>query len=131
MAIDVEGEETAPLDPLAAPRPPQSRDIPESIFDSEERRIDKRDVLVKILDADRDGRAEVQITYDHDTGELLSRQEDTDYDGLLERFPVAFHEPYYADYIRHDLTALFEAAGLKVEQVETVYLSRLMVLTKS
>ena len=54
-----------------------------------------------------------------------------DYDGLLERFPVAFHEPYYADYIRHDLAAPFAAAGLKVEQVETVYLSRLMVLAKA
>ena len=54
-----------------------------------------------------------------------------DYDGLLERFPVAFHEPYYADYIRHDLSALFEAAGLRVELVETVYLSRLMVLAKA
>jgi len=53
-----------------------------------------------------------------------------DYDGLLERFPVAFHEPYYADYIRRDLSALFEANGFTVEQVEPVYFSRLMVLAK-
>ena len=29
------------------------------------------------------------------------------YDTLLTRFPAAFHEPYYLDYIRQDLTALF------------------------
>ncbi len=53
-----------------------------------------------------------------------------DYDGLLERFPVVFHEPYYADYVRHDLSDMFEAAGFTVEQVEPVYFSRLMVLAK-
>ena len=52
------------------------------------------------------------------------------YDGLLEYFPVAFHEPYYADYIRQDLDALFTAAGLTVGRVERAYLSRLMVLAK-
>ena len=54
-----------------------------------------------------------------------------DYDGLLEYFPVAFHEPYYADYIRQDLPALFEQAGFSVEQVDTAYFSRLMVLRKA
>ncbi len=53
-----------------------------------------------------------------------------DYDGLLEYFPVAFHEPYYADYIRQDLNALFTAASLKLERVERAYFSRLMVLAK-
>jgi ubiquinone/menaquinone biosynthesis C-methylase UbiE len=52
------------------------------------------------------------------------------YDGLLEYFPVAFHEPYHADYIRQDLDALFTAAGLTVERVERAYFSRLMVLAK-
>ncbi len=53
-----------------------------------------------------------------------------DYDGLLEYFPVAFHEPYYADYIRQDLDALFTSAGLTVERAERAYFSRLIVLTK-
>lgn len=60
----------------------------------------------------------------------LQLGDEPDYDGLLEYFPVAFHEPYYADYIRQDLPALFAAAGLTVERVERVYLSRLMVLAK-
>jgi ubiquinone/menaquinone biosynthesis C-methylase UbiE len=53
-----------------------------------------------------------------------------DYDALLESFPLAFHEPYYTDYLRQDLAALFGRAGLKVEQVDLAYLSRVMVLRK-
>jgi ubiquinone/menaquinone biosynthesis C-methylase UbiE len=53
-----------------------------------------------------------------------------DYDALLESFPLAFHEPYYAAYLRQDLAALFGAAGLTVEQVDLAYLSRVMVLRK-
>jgi ubiquinone/menaquinone biosynthesis C-methylase UbiE len=60
----------------------------------------------------------------------LQLGDEPDYDGLLEYFPVAFHEPYYADYLRQDLGALFAAAGLTVERVERAYLSRLMVLAK-
>ena len=53
-----------------------------------------------------------------------------EYDALLESFPLAFHEPYYADYLRQDLAGLFSAAGLIVESVELAYLSRVMVLRK-
>jgi ubiquinone/menaquinone biosynthesis C-methylase UbiE len=53
------------------------------------------------------------------------------YDALLESFPFAFHEPYYADYLRQDLAALFGRAGLTVEQVDFAYLSRVMVLRKT
>jgi ubiquinone/menaquinone biosynthesis C-methylase UbiE len=53
-----------------------------------------------------------------------------DYDALLESFPLAFHEPYYEDYLRQDLAALFRGAGLRVEQVDLAYLSRVMVLRK-
>jgi ubiquinone/menaquinone biosynthesis C-methylase UbiE len=60
----------------------------------------------------------------------LQLGDEPDYDGLLEYFPAAFHEPYYDDYIRQDLGALFEAAGFEVERVETVFFSRLMVLAK-
>jgi ubiquinone/menaquinone biosynthesis C-methylase UbiE len=54
-----------------------------------------------------------------------------DYDALLESFPLAFHEPYYDDYLRQDLRALFGRAGLTVEQVDLAYLSRVMVLRKA
>ncbi len=53
-----------------------------------------------------------------------------EYDALLESFPLAFYEPYYADYLRQDLPALFGRAGLTVEQVDLAYLSRVMVLRK-
>jgi len=53
-----------------------------------------------------------------------------DYDALLESFPLAFHEPYYADYLRQDLLGLFESAGFTLESVELAYLSRIMVLRR-
>jgi ubiquinone/menaquinone biosynthesis C-methylase UbiE len=53
-----------------------------------------------------------------------------DYDALLESFPLAFHEPYYVDYLHQDLSAVFGRAGLTVEQVDLAYLSRVMVLRK-
>src|SRR5262245_27621600 len=53
-----------------------------------------------------------------------------EYDALLESFPLAFHEPYYADYLRQDLAGLFGPAGFIVEEIELAYLSRLMVLRK-
>ena len=52
------------------------------------------------------------------------------YDGLIEYFPVAFHEPYYADYARSDLDALFSEAGLLTEDVTLAYFSRVMSLRK-
>jgi ubiquinone/menaquinone biosynthesis C-methylase UbiE len=49
-----------------------------------------------------------------------------DYDALLESFPFAFHEPYYADYLRQNLTELFTAAGFELQAIELAYLSRVM-----
>jgi ubiquinone/menaquinone biosynthesis C-methylase UbiE len=60
----------------------------------------------------------------------IQKGDEPDYDGLLDHFPVAFHEPYYADYVRSDLEGLFADAGFKVESVERHYFSRLMVLRK-
>jgi SAM-dependent methyltransferase len=34
------------------------------------------------------------------------------YDGMLQSFPVNFHEPYYGSYIKEDLAGIFEEAGL-------------------
>ncbi len=50
------------------------------------------------------------------------------YDNLLRYFPVAFHEPYYSDYIGQDLEALFGEAGFRVESVSVAYFSRIMHL---
>jgi len=53
-----------------------------------------------------------------------------EYDALLESFPFAFHEPYYADYLRQDLKAVFADAGFKMEAVELAYLSRVMTFRR-
>lgn len=54
-----------------------------------------------------------------------------DWDGLLESFPYRFHEPYYEGYLREDLAAMFEAAGLAADSTSTPFLSKLMVRRKA
>jgi len=76
--------EAEATDELAAPRRPFERRIPDSIFDQSRRRVGRAEKLVKILDADRDGRPEIEIVLDGATGERESRSEDTNYDGLLD-----------------------------------------------
>ena len=53
-----------------------------------------------------------------------------EYDALLESFPLAFHEPYFADYLRQDLTKLFAEAGFEQQNVELAYLSRVMTFRR-
>jgi len=60
----------------------------------------------------------------------LQLGDEPSYDPLLAHFPVAFHEPYYADYIRHDLTALFAGHGLRSLSVERAFFSRVMTFVK-
>jgi ubiquinone/menaquinone biosynthesis C-methylase UbiE len=52
------------------------------------------------------------------------------FDGLLEAFPRNFHEPYFGDYLRDDLRAVFAAAGLRPVSVETFFLSKRIVCEK-
>lgn len=49
------------------------------------------------------------------------------YDPLLERFPLNFHEPYFASYLREDLNGLFTAAGLDVLSATPHFLSKRVV----
>jgi ubiquinone/menaquinone biosynthesis C-methylase UbiE len=53
-----------------------------------------------------------------------------DYDALIEYFPLAFHEPYYAQYAREDLPARFAAAGLALEESTIAYFSKILTLRK-
>jgi len=53
------------------------------------------------------------------------------WDGLLEGFPVRFHEPYYRHYSIDDLDAMFADAGMSAELSEPVFLSKLMVRRKA
>jgi ubiquinone/menaquinone biosynthesis C-methylase UbiE len=52
------------------------------------------------------------------------------FEGLLELFPRAYHEPYFADYVRQDLAALFAEVGLVPIRTERAYMSKIMVLDK-
>ena len=53
-----------------------------------------------------------------------------DYDALVEYFPLAFHEPYYAQYAREDLAGVFRSAGLVVEETTIAYFAKVMTFRK-
>jgi ubiquinone/menaquinone biosynthesis C-methylase UbiE len=53
-----------------------------------------------------------------------------DYDGLLEMFPVGFHEPYFESYTREDLADLFGAAGLEPASSEIAFVSKIAAFRK-
>jgi antitoxin component YwqK of YwqJK toxin-antitoxin module len=71
-------------DPTAAPKRPCQREIPDSIFETKTVKDGKQERIVKTLDADRDGRPEIKITIDPKSGRVLTREEDTDFDGTLD-----------------------------------------------
>jgi ubiquinone/menaquinone biosynthesis C-methylase UbiE len=52
------------------------------------------------------------------------------WDGLIEAFPVRFHEPYYAHYATDDLDAMFTAAGLAPLETSYAFLSKVMARRK-
>ena len=53
------------------------------------------------------------------------------FDGLLELFPMLYHEPYYNDYVATDLVDLFERAGLAHLQTDRAFMSKVMVFDKT
>jgi ubiquinone/menaquinone biosynthesis C-methylase UbiE len=60
----------------------------------------------------------------------LQRGDEPLFDPLLDLFPRAYHEPYYADYARTDLGRLFAAAGLVRISSELAFFSKVMVFDK-
>jgi ubiquinone/menaquinone biosynthesis C-methylase UbiE len=46
------------------------------------------------------------------------------WDGLLESFPVRFHEPYFRSYVEDDLDRIFAAAGLQAGSRWLAFLSK-------
>ena len=52
------------------------------------------------------------------------------WDGLLEAFPVRFHEPYFAHYAADDLDAMFTDAGLAPVETATAFLAKVMARRK-
>jgi ubiquinone/menaquinone biosynthesis C-methylase UbiE len=53
------------------------------------------------------------------------------WDGMLEAFPVRFHEPYYRHYAIDDLAGVFEGAGLEVVETRLAFLSKVMICRKA
>lgn len=60
----------------------------------------------------------------------LQHGEHPPFDGVLDYFPQGFHEPYYADYIRQDLAALFRGVGLAPAGRERAFLSTVAAFDK-
>ena len=52
------------------------------------------------------------------------------WDGLIEAFPVRFHEPYFAHYATDDLDAMLADAGLARQETALAFLSKVMVRRK-
>ena len=52
------------------------------------------------------------------------------YDGILQSFPVDFHEPYFGSYIKEYLADIFSKAGLTHAESRPVFLSKLVVCDK-
>jgi ubiquinone/menaquinone biosynthesis C-methylase UbiE len=60
----------------------------------------------------------------------FQRGDEPAFDGLLELFPLAYHEPYFADYARHDLRPLFQGVGLHPVSAERVHMSKVMTFDR-
>jgi ubiquinone/menaquinone biosynthesis C-methylase UbiE len=60
----------------------------------------------------------------------LQRGDEPAFDGLLDLFPAAHHEPYYADYVRQDLGALFAEVGLHPLSQARAHMSKVVVAAK-
>jgi ubiquinone/menaquinone biosynthesis C-methylase UbiE len=51
----------------------------------------------------------------------LQTGDEPDYDAMLDWFPVAFHEPYYASYLREDLGRLFGPGFAPAAQIPAYF----------
>jgi len=60
----------------------------------------------------------------------LQRGDVRDYDGILERFPQNYHEPYYGSYISEDFSAIARRFGLMHKRDVTAFVSKVMVFDK-
>jgi ubiquinone/menaquinone biosynthesis C-methylase UbiE len=60
----------------------------------------------------------------------LQRGDVPDYDGMLDRFPQNYHEPYYASYIGEDFSAIARRFGLTHRRDAKAFVSKVMVFDK-
>ncbi|MGV8998338.1 MAG: methyltransferase domain-containing protein [Parvibaculaceae bacterium] len=62
--------------------------------------------------------------------DALQTGDTPNFDGLLEVFPIGFHEPYFTSYLAQDFAALFSAQGLTKASDTPAFLSKVMVFEK-
>jgi ubiquinone/menaquinone biosynthesis C-methylase UbiE len=60
----------------------------------------------------------------------LQRGDEPDYDGMLERFPQHYHEPYYKSYLSEDFTAIAHRCRLAHRRDTKAFVSKVMVFDK-
>jgi ubiquinone/menaquinone biosynthesis C-methylase UbiE len=60
----------------------------------------------------------------------LQSGDEPDYQGLLERFPQNYHEPYYASYMDEDFPAVAARQGLAHVRDVKAFVSKVMVFDK-
>jgi ubiquinone/menaquinone biosynthesis C-methylase UbiE len=60
----------------------------------------------------------------------LQRDDQKDYEGLLQLFPQNYHEPFYASYTKEDFTALSLECGLVPVRNVMAFVSKIMVFDK-
>lgn len=109
----------------AMPFPDASQDIVTSVYLFHElpRRVRIR-VLGEIARVLRPGGLLILV-------DSLQRGDRPHLDGLLDLFPIAFHEPYFADWTRHDLSACAKDQGLLTETTSFAYVSKIITFRKA
>jgi len=60
----------------------------------------------------------------------LQRGDEPCYDGMLERFPQHYHEPYYQSYLSEDFPAIARQLGLTHRHDSNTFVSKVMVFDK-
>jgi ubiquinone/menaquinone biosynthesis C-methylase UbiE len=60
----------------------------------------------------------------------LQRGDEPDYDGILERFPQNYHEPYYQSYVGENFPAIARRYGLVHRRDTRAFVSKVMVFDK-
>ena len=56
--------------------------------------------------------------------------DEPDYDGMLERFPRSYHEPYYRSYLKEDFRSIAADCGLAHIRDVNAFVSKVMVFDK-
>jgi ubiquinone/menaquinone biosynthesis C-methylase UbiE len=105
----------------ALPIPDASQDIVTSVFLYHELPEEvRRKVTAEVVRVLKPGGIYVLI-------DSLQWEDRPGYDGLLEAFPVRFHEPYYENYLGDDLAAHFAASGLEGTEISLAFLAKVVV----